>query len=191
MARAAGSNDRRKLYPVLMRGRWGLDDLYRLPRAYLNAYAFVYCFDTDLQPRDVERIDTALQEYPWKGGYSYVNVYSVLRNQIPASERPLIKAIEYHSPGSIDLLLNVDVALQVAKSVGILLGAAAAAAKTYAAIYKTLADIKKDRAVRDLKIAKLAQAQLRVLMGMYDDLAKAPRVQECISASRTYKGSRG
>src|SRR5260221_10426766 len=97
--------DRRELYPVLMRGRWGLEDLYRLPRAYLNSYAFVYCFDSDLAPRDAKRIDRALQEYPWKGGYSYVNVYGVLRNQVPLLERPEIRSIEYHSPGSIDLLL--------------------------------------------------------------------------------------
>ena len=110
---------------------WQLADLYIFPHAFSQTYAFVYCLDSKLDPRDRDRINTALTNYPWKGGYSYVNIYTVLQNQVPPEEHPKIYSIQKSSPGWLDLILNVDVAIQVAKSVGVLLGAAAAATRTY------------------------------------------------------------
>lgn len=96
-------------YRVLLDGRWKLDDLYEFPHAFSQCYAFIYCLDSQLNPRDKERIDNALVGYPWRGGYSYVNIYTVFQNQIPIQDRPEIKSISYASPGWLDIFLNADV----------------------------------------------------------------------------------
>lgn len=160
------------IYRVLLDSEWQLSDLYTFPHAFSQTYAFVYCLDSELDPRDRDRINTALIEYPWRGGYSYVNIYTVLQNQVPRKERPKIYSIQKSSPGWLDLVLNVDVAIQVAKSVGVLLGTAAAAAKTYSSIQKTLSDLNVHRQKNDLQNVKLTQAQIKTMMSMSNDIAK-------------------
>jgi hypothetical protein len=107
-------------YRVHLDGRWSLTDLYDFPHALSQTYAFSYCFDTDLPPRDIERIDAALKRYPWAGGYSVVNIYRVLENQVPVDFRPQIKEIKYASPGWLDLVVHADAIRSVATSVSLL-----------------------------------------------------------------------
>lgn len=160
------------IYRVLLDRDWELEDLYEFPHAYGQTYAFIYCLDSELNPKDAKRINRALNEYPWQGGYSYVNIYTVLKNQVPIQHRPRIHSIQYSSPGWLDLVLNPDVALQVAKSVGILLTAGVTAAEAYKKIYTTLSSIKTEQQKNNLNNAKLTQAQLKIVMGMSDDIAK-------------------
>jgi len=61
--------------------RWSLEDLYEFPYAYSQIYSFIYCFDSELNARDAERIDYALEGYPWRGGYSYVSVRATPSSQ--------------------------------------------------------------------------------------------------------------
>jgi len=161
------------VYRILMDERWVLEDLYTLPHAYAQNFAFVYCFDTPLEARDAKRIDFALQGYPWKGGYSYVNIYTVLKNQIPPIERPQIVSIQYASPGWLDLLLNPDVALKVAKSIGILLGAGVTAAATYKQINKIFISINKQRRKAKIDNLKLSQSETKELNRLSEQLAKS------------------
>lgn len=157
---------------MLLDGRWRLEDLYEFPHAFSQCYAFIYCLDSALSPRDRERINYAFVGYPWRGGYSYVNIYTVLQNQVPAAERPTIKSISYASPGWLDIFLNPDVAIQVAKSVGILAGSAVAASKAYATSMKFLTQIAVDRKRAQLQLMQLSQAQHKALMSMCEDMAK-------------------
>ncbi len=159
-------------YRVELNGRWKLEDLYIFPHAFSQTYAFTYCFDSDLDPRDAERIEIALQTYPWGGGYSYVNIYKVLQTQVPVRDRPTIASIHYGSPGWLDILLNTDVAIQVAKSVGILLGTAVAAAESYKKIYKTLSEINSLRRKRELEKTEVTQAQLKSIVKTSELIAK-------------------
>ncbi|WP_027390275.1 hypothetical protein [Chrysiogenes arsenatis] len=163
---------RERIYRVLLDSEWQLDDLYEFPQAFAKSYAFIYCLDSELAPRDRDRINRALAEYPWRGGFSYVNINTVLHNQVPIHDRPRIRSIQYASPGWLDLFLNVDVAIQVAKSVGVLLGAAGSAALTYKGIYKTLASIKVEREKAKLQTLQLTQAQAKVVLSLCDDMAK-------------------
>ena len=160
------------IYRVLMNERWELEDLYRFPHAYSQTHSFIYCFDTDLDPRDAGRIDFALEGYPWRGGYSYVNIYTVLHHQIPVPHRPKIASIQYASPGWIDIFLNPDVALQVAKSVGILLGAGVAAVEAFKRIDKARLDIAKQRREQDREFAALTAAEVKALNKMSEEIAK-------------------
>jgi hypothetical protein len=81
-----------EIYRVLMNERWELDDLYGFPYAYSQSHSFIYCFDSEPDSNSIARIDFALENYPWQGGYSYVNIYKVLNNQIPKRHRPEISS---------------------------------------------------------------------------------------------------
>lgn len=167
-----GRGEEPQSYRVLLNGKWGLNDLSRFPHALWQCYAFVYCLDGSPEATGSKRLNTALRNYPWRGGYSYLNIYTVFEGQIPLSDRPQIRSISYASPGWLDIFLNVDVAIQVAKSVGILLGTAVTAAQVYAKIIKTLSGTKTEKQKAELAEMRHNQAQLKLLMSMCDDLAK-------------------
>lgn len=152
---------------------WTLHDLYIYPHAYEQCYAFVYCLDTELPARDQEAIDYAFSKYPWKGGYSYVNIYSVLQRQVPVRARARIKSFHKASPGWIDLFLNLEVAREVAKSVAILSGAGVAAAAAYKKAYTLLASINTERAKAHMQQLQLRLQQIKALRASCDELAKA------------------
>ena len=154
-------------------GSWSLHDLYVFPHAYEQCYAFIYCLDTELPARDIEAIDYAVLNYPWKGGYSYVNFYALLQRQVPVKDRPKIKSIHKASPGWIDLILNLDAAKQVALAVATLSGATAAAAAAYAKAYKILLSLKPERARARSQQFQLTQAHIKSMRGTCDELAKA------------------
>lgn len=159
-------------YRVLLDGKWQLEDLYEFPHAFSQCYAFTYCLDSELNPRDRDRINNALVGYPWRGGFSYVNIYTVFQNQVPVKDRPSVKSISYASPGWLDIFLNPDVAIHVAKSVGILAGSAVAAAKAYATAMKYLAQVAVDRKRAQLQEMQLTQAQHKTFLSMCEDMAK-------------------
>ena len=154
-------------------GDWSLHDLYLFPHAYEQCYAFVYCLDTALPARDEERVDLAFQNYPWKGGYSYVNFYSVLLTRIPAKARPRVKSFHKASPGWIDLALNLDAAIQLAKSVAVIAGSGTAAIAAYSKAWKLLANLRAEREKARLREVQLTREQIRALRGSCDELAKA------------------
>ena len=159
-------------YRVLLDGKWQLEDLYTFPRAFSQCYAFIYCLDSELDPSDRDRINEAFTGYPWRGGYSYLNIYTVLRHQVPRHHQPSITSISYGSPGWLDILLNPDVALQVAKSVGILSGSTVAAAKAYAYCMKYISQVSVDRKRTELESMRLTREQRQTFMSMCEDLAK-------------------
>jgi hypothetical protein len=159
-------------YRALIDGEWSLLDLYEFPHSYSQVYAFIYCLDTAFNPRDRARIGAALEEYPWLGGYSYINIYTVLQNQVPSSQRPRIRSMRKSSPGWIDLYLNVEVALQVAEAVGLLGISALVAADTYRRINKSLAKMNLERRSNQLEEMRLTRLQANEVTAMCADLAK-------------------
>jgi hypothetical protein len=159
-------------YRISLANDWQLTDLYEFPHAYSQNYAFIYCLDSDRSLRDRARIDEAVASYPWGGGYSYVNIYTVFQNQVPAQERPLVRSIHKSSPGWLDLFLNIDVAIRVAKSVAVLAGSAAAATYAYKNIQKFLGEISVDRKKRQLQQLQITAAQAKALTSMSVEMAK-------------------
>ncbi len=174
MATAAKSRSQKPYRIVLPEsGSWSLHDLYVFPHAYEQCYAFIYCLDTELPARDVDAIDHAVLNYPWKGGYSYVNFYGVLQRQVPIHARPRIKSIQKASPGWIDLLLDLDAAKQVALAVATLSGASAAAAAAYGKVYKILLDLKTERERARTQQLLLKHGQLKAMQDVCDELANS------------------
>ncbi|MER2513669.1 MAG: hypothetical protein ABTQ25_14825 [Nitrosomonas ureae] len=166
------TNGRLRPYRVAMDGRWKLEDLYEFPHTFSQCYSFIYCFDSELPARDRGSLNESLSSYPWRGGYSYVNIYSRLYHQIPREYRPVVKSISYASPGWLDILLNVDVALQVAKSVGILAASAVGAAKAYAEINKYINQVSVERKRAQVQAVQLTYEQHKIFMSMSKDMAK-------------------
>lgn len=164
-----------KLYRIALpeSGEWTLHDLYIFPHAYEQCYTFIYCLDTDLPARDREAIDYAFARYPWKGGYSYVNFYSVLWRQVPVRARPRLTSIHKASPGWIDLALNLDAAVSVAKSLAIIAGSIAAAAAAYKKAWTLLHSLRTEREKAKTQQLQLRQAQVKAIRGTCNELAKA------------------
>lgn len=152
---------------------WGLEEFYQFPHTYDQCYAFIYCLDTDLPARDQERIDNAFAAYPWRGGYSYVNIYTVLRNQLPPSARPKVASIHKASPGWLELLLNLEAATTLAKSVAVLAGAGVTAVAAYAKASKILGSINAERERARLRELQLTKEQIKAVRGSCEELAKA------------------
>lgn len=159
-------------YRVLLNEDWDLEDLYEYPHALSQCYSFIYCLDSELEPRDRDRIGGALQTYPWKGGYSYVNIYSVLKNQIPVRDRPKIQSIQKASPGWLDLILNVDVAHTVAAAVTTLSGAGVAAVAAYKKCYSMIMQLNADRRKRKVDNLQKSAAEVKAINSLCTELAK-------------------
>lgn len=159
-------------YKVQMEGRWELLDLYKFPHAFEQCYSFIYCFDSAVRPISSERITEALRGYPWRGGYSYINIYAVLRSQIKWRDRPRVDKISYASPGWLEIALNFEVAVQVAKAVAAISVSGAVAAKSYATAMKSLSSIKTAREQAKLANLKLTAEQDKALMELCEEHAK-------------------
>ena len=98
-----------------MDGEWSLEDLYVLPRTYIQVYSFLYSFVRPVD--DFDDIDDHLvitySAHPWKGGYSAVNFYNSLQHIVEPRHRPKIKSIQYASPGWLELTALVSIALNI------------------------------------------------------------------------------
>ncbi len=160
-------------YRVLLDENWGLDDLANFPHAYSQAYSFVYCFDAAFESKKPKRVDEALQEYPWMGGYSYLNIYTVLKHQVPPERRPDIQSIQFASPGWIDLLLEPESALRIAKSVGFICGAFVAVAATVQRIDAIRLAMNRKRREERAHAVKLSAHETQELNQLCKELAKS------------------
>lgn len=122
-------------YPIFMDRRWSLEDLYLFPKAYEQVY---YAYEALLPAPDEEvdeRILRAFSAFPWRGGYSAVNFYNQLKYATPKKKRPVIREIRYASPGYIELILNIPLAIQIAGVVATITGSLAGCNKLYHSIY--------------------------------------------------------
>jgi hypothetical protein len=156
-------------YRVLIDGDWKIDDLYDFPYRYSQAYNFIFWFDCADHRARANSLDAKFNSYPWKGGFSYVHAYETLRKITPALR---IASMRKASPGWIDLIANMDVAVKVAKAVSFYSTTAIAAMTTYkkARVYWLSLDLKaeKDR----LRISELKRKRVKANIEMLDDLAK-------------------
>lgn len=95
-------------YCINVDGAWFLEDLVEIPRVYNQLYTFIYTL-RHLYKRSVRgNASDIFKRYPWRGGYSAVNFYSQLNQVIPSLHEPKVHAIQYASPGRIELELTVD-----------------------------------------------------------------------------------
>jgi hypothetical protein len=169
-------------YKINIDGEWTLEDLYLLPHIYSQIYGFMYSinkikdisfeslddFNTDFD----ERIHFTYTSQPWKGGYSAVNFYNYLKNIVPPKHRPRIKAIHYESPGFIELLLSVPVAIAIKEIVQSFCDAGKSAHSLYHEIYKGMQERKLLQIDVKKKELELKEADLKFVNSSAKSLAE-------------------
>jgi hypothetical protein len=129
-------------YTIRIAGSWSLEDFYELPHVFAQVYAFNCAFLLAEEARDPERLANAFVSYPWQGGYSAVNFYTTLSSQVPLYLRPKVKAIQYASPGFLQLGLWVAAATAAGTIIKRFVDSASSLNKLYSDIYKGLQERK-------------------------------------------------
>lgn len=125
--------------------RWTLEDLYVFSRTYEQVYFMTYSLYDDLPDSAIDRVTRAYQAFPWKGGYSAVNFYNQLKYAVPPAKRPKVAAIQYASPGFIELLLLVGVAGALSRVVR---SVASTIREANAAYNEVMSDLQKRKLLR-------------------------------------------
>lgn len=87
---------------ILIDEQWSLIDLYEFPHAYTHVYGFIHSL-TQTDPNAEESVARIYRRYPWRGGYSAVNFYGELYSAMGEGRQPLVKSIQYASPGFIEI----------------------------------------------------------------------------------------
>jgi hypothetical protein len=145
-------------------------------RVYFQNYSFIYCLDTSTTSIASSRIKTVLESHKLREGLTYVNIYDTFRGHVKLEDRPRVKSIQYASPGWIELALNPDVAMQVAKSIGIYMAAVTSSGATIALSYKKLheiyIDLKNRRVKQRNNALKLEKARIAEVNKLNEELAK-------------------
>ena len=128
-------------------GEWGLMDFSGFGRHYVQVYAVLYALQIPA-PRDQEedeeddRAVRAFRAFPWRGGWSAVGFYEQLRIAVPPKHRPRLVAIEYASPGFMDLGGPIEVLTAIEKTVKLVCWAYKEASAAYRKYYKGAQDRK-------------------------------------------------
>jgi hypothetical protein len=89
-------------FNVPIAGEWFLPDIGTFSRRYSRIYSFLYC----TRPQFVSNLSTRVSRYlrqPWTGGYSRVNFFDALHQQIPSIHDMRVTGYDYHSPGDIEI----------------------------------------------------------------------------------------
>lgn len=90
-----------------------INDLSQIPKTFEQLYAFHYGLE-HLGHTSVRDVMRKLMGN-WTGGFSAVNIFSGLKNLIPAIHRPEVTSLQYNSPGHIELNLLENLAQSVQK----------------------------------------------------------------------------
>ena len=118
-------------------GEWGLLELSGFGRQYVQVYSILYALHFGADEEDPEdRTSHAFGAFPWTGGWSAVDFYDSLRIAVPPGHRPQIVAMEYASPGYIQLAVIVGVALNIPRIVDHVCSIIERANATYSSLYK-------------------------------------------------------
>lgn len=133
------------IYTIQMDGRWTLDDLYKFPRTFEQAYFALDALTLSDSQVDFERVDRAFKAFPWRGGYSAVNFYNQLKYATPINARPAVSSIQYASPGWIDLSLILEQAQLLAAIVAAVAGSIAGCNALY---NKIMTDLQRRKLLR-------------------------------------------
>lgn len=159
-------------YMIYVDKRWSLEDLYLFPRAYEQVYFAYEALIPAADDQMNERILRAFNAFPWRGGYSAVSFYNQLKYATPKERRPIIRQIRYASPGYIELVLAIPLAIQIAGVVGAVAGSLLACNKVYNTIYTDAQ--KRELLALDIKSAEidLANKQLDFIKNSNEKLAE-------------------
>lgn len=99
-------------YPMLIDGEWKSEELSTIQRRFMDIYALL--FQNEKKSRSTEQ---KLMDVPWKGGYSSVNFYKTLKENL--LNMVSLKAITYASPGYVEFFADRKIGLKVKRNIDI------------------------------------------------------------------------
>ena len=162
-------------YKILLDKDWSLEEFTVFTRLYFQNYSFIYCLETignsDILQQEF-KLKNVLKNYKLRSGLSYVNIYSILKDQINKNEKPDVKSIKYASPGWIELYLNYEVALEIAKAMTIFLTSTATVTLAYKKLYKIFIDLHHLRKEKRNTSLSLDIEQVKLVNQLNNELAK-------------------
>ncbi|RMR56122.1 hypothetical protein ALP83_02506 [Pseudomonas syringae pv. actinidiae] len=91
-------------------GQWEISDLRKFSDSVQDCYSFGFALLGATGKAATKKINSLFHKHPWRGGFSSVNFFKELYNNIPNEDRAGIRKIEYASPGEIKFFMNGDVA---------------------------------------------------------------------------------
>lgn len=144
-------------YAVGLDGKWLLEDFSEFSRKLEQVYFATEALFPHLRHADQHRIDSAFRNFPWRGGFSVVNLYRRLKSSTPHDARPDVLSIKYASPGAIELLLNLPTIIQISASIASIIATAGAGHKLYHSIHKGLQErklLRLDVRMRELEVQR-------------------------------------
>lgn len=162
-------------YKILLDKNWSLEEFTVFTRLYFQNYSFIYCLERghNLNTLSQEyKLKNVLEHYKLRSGLSYVNIYSILKEQVNRDDRPNVKSIKYASPGWIELYLNLDVALEIAKAVTIFLTSSASVVIAYKKLYKIFIELHRLRKEKRNMSLTLDLEQVKIVNQLNEELAK-------------------
>lgn len=161
-------------YKILMDGEWSLEDLYILPRTYIDVYSFMYSFLRPIETFDDpdDRLVITYSAHPWKGGFSSLNFYNNLKYIVAPKERPSVIAIQYASPGWLELGVVIVVATQIKKIVSCFVSSASELNSLYKEIYDGMHERKMMKLEAKRESLKLSKEQLEFAVESADNLSR-------------------
>ena len=160
-----------KNYRVLLDKRWSLENLNEFTRLYMQNYAFLFCLEDNITNKRAPTLLADLNDYKLRDGLTYVNVYALFNRHIPAQEKPKVRAISYASPGFIELILNYEVAIQIAAGIYTFLKGIVSTAETYNKLHSIFIDLDHRRKERQNNLLKLDAEQISTVLDFNDKLA--------------------
>jgi hypothetical protein len=150
-------------FRISIEREWTLEDLYKFPRAFQQAYYFWDAISAEHDDDAAERIDRAFSILPWQGGYSAVVFFEQLKFSVPRRERPTITSIHYESPGWLELSLYITAALSLSRVVRSIALTIDQCNATYGNIYKGMQERKLLRISTERAAIKLETEQLQFI----------------------------
>ncbi|MDY6462950.1 hypothetical protein, partial [Acinetobacter faecalis] len=159
-------------YRVLLDERWTLENLNDFTRLYMQNYAFLYCLENNINNLRAAALFNELNEYKLRDGLTYVNIYSLFIKHIPSKERPKVRAISYASPGFIELILNYEVAINIALSIAAFIKGLTATAETYNKLHSIFIELGRKRKEKQNHLLKLDVETIKHVRKLNEELAK-------------------
>ncbi|HEX9940438.1 MAG TPA: hypothetical protein VGG03_00365 [Thermoanaerobaculia bacterium] len=147
-------------------GKWSLRELYEYSHVFSQVYSIVFYLDSlrlgliEPEKWEIDGEETLLGSFPWRGGYSAVNFYQRLEARVPKRQRPQVRQIEYHSPGFMELLLDVPSAIAISILVGAVMKNADRLVGFVRNVYQTLNDMKLMKIEAKRKELELSREQI-------------------------------
>jgi hypothetical protein len=143
------SNNHTEVYDVTERpeqierlyvdGEWELIEFGQFNQRYADIYAFSVALKNwsspDVSVDAKRKIRAPFLDRPYRGGFSYVHLFSELNDNVPRTEQLSLDKIKYASPGFVDMFGKLDIFSEVKEIVINFLENRAVVVKSYGELY--------------------------------------------------------